>query len=68
MLKIVAIYLDDVSHVTTTNQNLVTPKPLTKKFRDFRSGFQLALIGNNIPASFTDKEVFLALATAARLG
>ena len=36
----------------------VTPEPLTKKFRDFRPGFQLATFRKNIPASFTDKEDF----------
>ena len=34
------------------------PEPLTKMFCDFRPGFQLATFSKNIPASFTDKEVF----------
>ena len=45
--------------------NPVTPEPLTKKFCDFRSGFQLL---EKYPCQFYWQRGFLALAMAARLG
>ena len=51
--------------------NPVTPEPLTKKFHDFWSGFQLATKVANwkkYSCQFHWQRGFLALAMAARLG